>query len=65
MKKWLLLATFKTAFVVFCFSQTTFPVNGVADVPSKYYAFTNATIVKDAEHTVSNATLIIKDGKIV
>jgi imidazolonepropionase-like amidohydrolase len=29
------------------------------------YAFTNATIVKDAQTTITNATLVIKDGKII
>ncbi len=46
-------------------AQTTFPVNGVADPKNGYYAFTNATIVKDAQTTLTNATLVIKDGKIV
>src|SRR5919202_449747 len=49
----------------FAWSQETFPENGVADPRHGYYAFTNATIVKDANTTLSNATLIIKDGKIV
>src|SRR5215213_5289136 len=46
-------------------AQTTYPVNGVADERSGHYAFTNATIVKDATTTIPNATLVIKDGKIV
>ncbi|HLK29795.1 MAG TPA: amidohydrolase family protein [Puia sp.] len=46
-------------------AQETFPVNGVADLRSDYFAFTNATIVKDAQTTLQNATLIIKQGKIV
>ncbi|WP_276481870.1 amidohydrolase family protein [Paraflavitalea pollutisoli] len=46
-------------------AQSTFPVNGVADPKNGYYAFTNATIVKDAQTTLSNATLVIRDGKIV
>lgn len=46
-------------------AQPTFPENGVADPRHGHYAFTNATIVKDATTTVSNATLIIKDGRIV
>src|SRR5688572_24068241 len=46
-------------------AQETFPVNGVADPRSGVYAFTNATIVKDAATTISNATLVIKDGRIV
>jgi imidazolonepropionase-like amidohydrolase len=46
-------------------AQETFPVNGVADPRVGTYAFTNATIVKDPQTTLQNATLIIKDGKIV
>lgn len=46
-------------------AQPTFPENGVAEPRHGYYAFTNATIVKDANTTLTNATLIIKDGKIV
>jgi len=46
-------------------AQESFPVNGVADKREGCYAFTNATIVKDAQTTISNATLIIRDGKIV
>jgi len=46
-------------------SQETFPVNGVADKRDGIYAFTNATIVKDAQNTITNATLIIRDGKII
>lgn len=46
-------------------AQTTFPVNGVADNREGAYAFTNATIVKDGQTTLTNATLIIRDGKIV
>jgi imidazolonepropionase-like amidohydrolase len=45
-------------------AQTTFPVNGVADERLGYYAFTNATIVKDAATTITNGTLIVKDGRI-
>jgi imidazolonepropionase-like amidohydrolase len=52
----------------FCFlvqAQETYPTAGVADPRSGYYAFTNATIVKDVQTTLQNATLIIKDGKIL
>jgi hypothetical protein len=45
--------------------QATYPENGVADPRHGYYAFTNATIVKDAQTTLSNATLVVKDGKIM
>lgn len=46
-------------------AQETFPVNGVADPRHGYYAFTDATIVKDAGTTLKNATLVIKDGRII
>ena len=46
-------------------AQTTYPVNNVASPQHHYYAFTNATIVKDANTTLTNATMIIRDGKIV
>ena len=47
------------------YAQTTYPVNGIADPKDGLFAFTNATIVKDAQTTLSNATLVIKNGKIV
>jgi len=46
-------------------AQETFPVNGVADKRVATYAFTNTTIVKNAETTLQNATLIITKDKIV
>ncbi|NOT51563.1 MAG: amidohydrolase family protein [Chitinophagaceae bacterium] len=46
-------------------AQPTFPENGVADPRHGHYAFTNATIVKDAANTIANATMIIKDGRII
>src|SRR5690242_11062149 len=46
-------------------AQVTFPVNGVADPKVKSFAFTNATIVKDVQTTLTNATLVIREGKIV
>ena len=46
-------------------AQATFPENGVADPRHGYYAFTNATIVKDANTTLTNATLVVKDGRII
>ena len=49
----------------FLYAQQTFPENGVIDPRHGHFAFTNATIVKDATTTLKNATLIIKDGKIV
>ena len=63
--KSLLFACGTLLFSQLCWSQPTFPENGVADPRHGYYAFTNATVVKDANTTISNATVIIKDGKIV
>ncbi|MGC4102152.1 amidohydrolase family protein [Ferruginibacter sp.] len=45
-------------------SQVTFPVNDVANPKDGCYAFTNATIVKDAQTTIQNASLVIRQGKI-
>ncbi|HTD93160.1 MAG TPA: amidohydrolase family protein, partial [Chitinophagaceae bacterium] len=46
-------------------AQATFPENGVADPRHGQFAFTNATIVKDGTTSLTNATLIIKDGRII
>jgi imidazolonepropionase-like amidohydrolase len=58
----LMLALF--CIVTSVLAQQTFPVNGVADPRTGCYAFTNATIVKDGQTTLSNATLVIREGKI-
>ena len=46
-------------------AQTGFPVNGVADPRHGTFAFTNATIVRDPQTTIQNATLVVRDGKII
>lgn len=46
-------------------AQATFPENGVADPRHGHYALTHASIVKDGTTTLTDATLVIKDGKIV
>lgn len=46
-------------------AQATFPVNDVANLKQDVYLFTNATIVKDAQTTLSNASLLIMKGKIM
>lgn len=56
--------------ILLCFglslsAQVTFPANDVANPKADCYAFTNATIVKDAQTTLTGATLVIRDGKIV
>lgn len=45
-------------------AQVTFPVNDVANPKDGCYAFTKATIVKKANDTLLNATLVIRQGKI-
>jgi imidazolonepropionase-like amidohydrolase len=50
---------------LFSRAQSTFPVNGVADPREHCYAFTHATIVKDGAATLSDATLVIRDGLII
>ncbi len=52
-------------FATLLHAQETFPVNGIADKRDGCYAFTNATIVKDAQNTITTATLVIKEGKII
>ena len=61
----LFLACGVMLFSTFALSQSTFPENGISDPRHGQYAFTNATIVKDGNSTLTNATMIIKDGKIV
>lgn len=46
-------------------AQTTFPINGVADPRPGFYAFTHATLIKDPTSTLSNATLVIRDGRVI
>ncbi len=60
----LLQLVFALLFISPAFAQVTFPENGPTDPRHGYYAFTNATIVKDANTTISNATMVIKDGRI-
>lgn len=60
----------KFVFLLFSFvylhtnAQETFPVNGPYNSQMQFDAFVNATIQVDEQTKVSNATLIIKNGKI-
>ena len=45
-------------------AQTTFPVNGVSEPTNQSYAFINATIIKDANTVLANASMTIRDRKI-
>ena len=47
------------------FAQETFPINGVRDVRTGVYAFTNATIIQNEKATIEKGTLVIKQGKIL
>ena len=46
------------------FGQQTYPVNGSYDTRPGLFAFTNATIVVNANQTISNGTLLIKGQTI-
>ncbi|MFK7934695.1 MAG: amidohydrolase family protein [Saprospiraceae bacterium] len=48
----------------YSYAQKTFPRNGVADVRTGYYAFTNATVYQNYNRKMDGATLLIKDGKV-
>lgn len=63
MKKFLLFFFLFASFKIL--AQETFPVNGVADKNHNYYAFTNATIYIDYKTKLENASLLIRDGKVV
>ncbi len=67
MRKWktILMACSFVLLYEGIYGQATFPGNGVADPRHGHYAFTNATIVKEGATTLNNATLVIKDGKII
>ena len=60
-----LITILSVVLVVQTTAQATFPVNGVANPQNTVYAFTNATIVKDADNTLSNATLVVNGKNIV
>ncbi|MBK0381369.1 amidohydrolase family protein [Pedobacter sp. SD-b] len=63
MKKILLfLLLFGCSF--FINAQETYPVNGSADYRTGQFAFTNATIVVNADKAINNGTLLIKNNKI-
>ena len=63
-RKW---ASFVLLFLISnpTFAQPSFPINGVADPRTGTYAFIHATIVKDGQATLSDATLLISEGKII
>lgn len=62
MKPLLTLALVFSATLVF--GQQTYPVNGSYDTRPGLFAFTNATIVVNANQTISNGTLLVKGQTI-
>lgn len=63
MKK-ILLAFALVFSTAFSFAQQTYPVNGSFDIRPGLYAFTNANIVVNANQTISNGVLLIKNQTI-
>ena len=55
---------FLLAFSIDCFSQESFPLNGIKDEFKPVYAFTNAHVV-NSETVLENATLLIQGNKII
>lgn len=64
MKKILLAIVLVFSTTILFAQQTTFPVNGSFDTRPGMFAFTNATIVVNANQTLTNATLLIKGQTI-
>ncbi|MEP7142467.1 MAG: amidohydrolase family protein, partial [Ferruginibacter sp.] len=46
------------------YAQNTYPVNDVANPREGCYAFINATITRNAQTTLQNASMVIRQGKI-
>ncbi|TCJ18623.1 amidohydrolase [Flaviaesturariibacter flavus] len=65
MRKLNLLAALLLAAGATLHAQETFPVNGVADPRNESYAFTHATIVKDGGAPLTDAMLVVRNGRIV
>jgi dihydroorotase-like cyclic amidohydrolase len=59
------LAILMGCFSLSLFAQPTFPVNGVGDERTTTFAFTHATIVKDPQNSLQNATMLVRNGKII
>ncbi len=64
MRKYL-LSWFLLLSVSYSIAQTGFTGNGIADPRNGTVAFINATIVKDPKTTLTQASMVVKDGKIL
>ncbi len=60
----LLIAILLLQITMVAIGQQTYPRNDIAFSPNECYAFTNATVVKNAQTTLQNATVVIRKGKI-
>ncbi|WP_044102452.1 amidohydrolase family protein [Neolewinella persica] len=65
LKQWPLLAILFVLLTTALTAQKTYPYNGVYDQREGHYAFTGATVHVSPEQMVKNATLVIRDGKVV
>ncbi len=65
MKKLILTFLFSPLLISSIMAQKTFPQNGVFDHREGLFAFVNATIHASPGQVTENASIIIKDGKIV
>ena len=63
-KKYILFLAAAICSLVSNAQESTFPVNGAANKIHNYYAFINAKIFVNADETIDNGTLLIKEGKI-
>lgn len=64
-KQIMLLLALSIAVVAVSWAQTTFPYNGIKDQREGWYAITHATLVSGADATINNATMVIKNGRII
>ncbi|RVU26551.1 amidohydrolase [Sandaracinomonas limnophila] len=64
MKKLILTSGFFMSFL-FLKAQETLPINGIRDVRSGTFVFTNATIITQPNTKLEKASILIKQGKIV
>ncbi len=65
MKRLLIASCLIWAIIFASVAQETFPRNDVRDERVEAHALTNGTVVVDYQTTVANATLLIKEGKVV